>query len=512
MSTIEPLTLPKWGLAMEEGTIGQWLINEGDAFAKGDEIVEIETSKIINVLEAPIGGVLRRKVGQEGTTLPVSALVGVVADASVADAEIDAFITAFGGPTAEACSTAPAEADSTVPADAVAQSDAPAVPAQQAAVASGGSSVPQALLQGDDDSACFATPHARRFADTVGVNLNNVSGNGREGRISRDDVVTAIVSAGGQVAVPAVVEIDRTAPRSEADDSQIAATPVARRLAKELGINLHDCRASGTRGRVCKADVEAANALLNGAPVTAAAIATGAISAEQAQPEFEEQPMNGMRRTIAARLQQSKQTAPHFRVCLDAKLDNVLSLRQQINAADPSVKLSVNDFVIKACAMALVKSPAVNVQYDEESQMIRSFKNADISVAVAIDNGLITPIVKAANSKSLSQISADMRSLATKAKAGTLKPEEFQGGSFSISNLGMYGVKQFDAIINPPQGAILAVGGGEPRAVVENGELAVATVMTLSLSSDHRVIDGAVAAQFLQLLKQFIENPSLMLV
>jgi pyruvate dehydrogenase E2 component (dihydrolipoamide acetyltransferase) len=492
---------------MEEGTIGQWLINEGDTFTKGDELVEIETSKIVNVLEAPADGTLRRKVVQDGATLPVGALLGIAADPSVADAEIDAFIASFD----DGAAAADDSADSSAPVDAAVQSDAPAAPAQQAPVASGGTSVPEALLQGDDDSACLATPHARRFADTVGVNLNNVSGSGREGRISRDDVVTAIVSAGGKVAAPAAVEIDRTALRSEADDSHIAATPVARRLAKEFGINLHDCRASGTRGRICKADVEAANALLNGAPATAAAVATGAISAEQARPEFEEQPMTGMRRTIATRLQQSKQTAPHFRVCLDVKLDKLLSLRKQINAANPAVNISVNDLVIKACAMALVKSPAVNVQYDEATQTVRSFKNADISVAVAIDNGLITPIVKNANSKSLSDISADMRLLATKAKAGTLKPEEFQGGSFSISNLGMYGVKQFDAIINPPQGAILAVGGGEPRAVVENGELAVATVMTLSLSSDHRVIDGAVAAQFLQLLQQFIENPSLML-
>jgi pyruvate dehydrogenase E2 component (dihydrolipoamide acetyltransferase) len=507
MSTIEALTVPKWGLSMEEGTIGQWLINEGDTFSKGDELVEIETSKIVNVLEAPADGTLRRKVVQDGATLPVGALLGIAADPSVADAEIDAFIASFD----DGAAAADDSADSSAPVDAAVQSDAPAAPAQQAPVASGGTSVPEALLQGDDDSACLATPHARRFADAVGVNLNNVSGSGREGRISRDDVVTAIVSAGGKVAAPAAVEIDRRAPRSEADDSHIAATPVARRLAKEFGINLYDCRSSGTRGRICKADVEAANALLNGAPATAAAIATGAISAEQAQPEFEEQPMTGMRRTIAARLQQSKQTAPHFRVCLDVKLDNLLSLRKQINAANPAVNISVNDFVIKASAMALVKSPAVNVQYDESTQTVRSFKNADISVAVAIDNGLITPIVKNANSKSLSDISADMRSLATKAKAGTLKPEEFQGGSFSMSNLGMYGVKQFDAIINPPQGAILAVGGGEQRAVVEQGELTVATVMTLSMASDHRVIDGAVAAQFLQLLQQFIENPSLML-
>jgi pyruvate dehydrogenase E2 component (dihydrolipoamide acetyltransferase) len=175
------------------------------------------------------------------------------------------------------------------------------------------------------------------------------------------------------------------------------------------------------------------------------------------------------------------------------------------------VNISVNDCVLKAVAMALVKIPDVNVQFDEASQSVRRFRDADISVAVAIDDGLITPIVKGANSKTLSQISAQMRELATRAKAGTLKPDEFQGGSFSISNLGMYGVKQFDAIINPPQCAILAVGGGEQRSVVAGGELTVATVMTLSLSCDHRVIDGALAAQFLQLLKRYIETPSLML-
>jgi pyruvate dehydrogenase E2 component (dihydrolipoamide acetyltransferase) len=221
--------------------------------------------------------------------------------------------------------------------------------------------------------------------------------------------------------------------------------------------------------------------------------------------------MSGMRRTIAGRLQASKQSIPHYRVSMDIKLDALLALRKQVNDGDPGVNVSVNDCVVKAVAMALVKMPEVNVQFDEASQTIRRFRDADISVAVAIDDGLITPIVKAANSKTLTEISAEVRELATRAKAGTLKAEEFQGGSFSISNLGMFGVRQFDAIINPPQAAILAVAGAEQRPVVENGELTVATAMTVSLSSDHRVIDGAVAAQFLQVVKRFMETPSLML-
>jgi pyruvate dehydrogenase E2 component (dihydrolipoamide acetyltransferase) len=196
---------------------------------------------------------------------------------------------------------------------------------------------------------------------------------------------------------------------------------------------------------------------------------------------------------------------------MDITLDALLALRRQVNDADPGINVSVNDCVVKAVAMALVKMPEVNVQFDEASQSILRHRDADISVAVAIDDGLITPIVRAANSKTLTEISAEMRDLATRAKAGTLKAEEFQGGSFSISNLGMFGVKQFDAIINPPQAAILAVAGGEQRMVVEGGEPRVATVMTVSLSSDHRVIDGATAAQFLQVVKRFMETPSLML-
>ena len=283
------------------------------------------------------------------------------------------------------------------------------------------------------------------------------------------------------------------------------ATPLARRLAAKLGVNLNDCRVTGSRGRVSKVDVLEAHAAQN--PVVAAP----AQAVEQA-PEAEVLPMNGMRKAIAARLQESKRTAPHFRLQADLDLEALLALRSEINASAPAVKLSVNDLLIKAVGLALVKVPDVNVQFDEARQAVLRFKDADVSVAVALPGGLITPIVRQANRKSLSSISQEMLDLVTKAKAGTLKPEEFQGGTFSISNLGMLGVSQFDAIINPPQGAILAIGAGEQRVVAHNGQPAVRTQMTVTLSCDHRVIDGALGALFLKELKRLVQTPSLMML
>lgn len=221
--------------------------------------------------------------------------------------------------------------------------------------------------------------------------------------------------------------------------------------------------------------------------------------------------MSGMRRAIASRLQTSKQQSPHFRLSVDLDLERLLALRQDINREVPGVKISVNDLLVKACALALVAVPDVNIQFDEAAQSIRRFTDADISVAVALPAGLIT-IVRSANRKSISDISNEIHSLVTRAKAGTLKPEEFQGGTFSLSNLGMLGVRQFDAIINPPQSAILAIGAGEVRAVVRDGQIVARQQMTVSLSCDHRVIDGAAGAAFLRELKRLIETPTLMFI
>jgi pyruvate dehydrogenase E2 component (dihydrolipoamide acetyltransferase) len=218
-----------------------------------------------------------------------------------------------------------------------------------------------------------------------------------------------------------------------------------------------------------------------------------------------------MRKVIAQRMAESKSQVPHFYLTMDCELDELLNIRKALNAAQEEVKISVNDFVIRACAMGLMEVPAANVAYEGEGVM-RQFHTADISVAVAIPGGLITPIVRAAEQKGFKQISADMKDLATRARDGKLAQEEYQGGSFSVSNLGMFGVKQFDAVINPPQACILAVGAGEQRPVVKEGEIVPATVMTCTLSVDHRVVDGAIGAELLAAIKRYIENPALMLL
>lgn len=489
-ANIKAIVMPKWGMEMAEGDIASWHVAVGDTINVEDELVDVETSKIVNVVTSTAAGVLRAIVAQPGETHKVGAMLGVVADADVSDADIEAFIAANAGasaaaPAAEAPAAAPAAAETAPVA---------ATPAASSSASLG------ALQEGDDDSDVPASPVARRLAADYGVNLNNITGTGRHGRVSKHDLETAIKAAGGQLKGQAAGKAHQPV---LGDDSHIKATPVARRLAKDLGVNLNECRISGSRGRVSKADVEAVAArrdLLN-APTT---VVTTVVETPN-----EVTAMTGMRKTIASRLQSSKQTAPHFRVQIDAELDALLAVRKQINAANSNAKVSVNDFIIKACACALQKVPAVNVQFDGEN--ITQFQHADISVAVAIDDGLITPIVAKADTKGLVTISNEMRDLATRAKLGRLKAEEFQGGSFCVSNLGMFGIKQFDAIINPPQGAILAIGAGEQRAVVKNGQLAVATVATFNLSSDHRIIDGAVAAQFMAALKGFLEQPATML-
>lgn len=489
MDAIQAITVPKWGLTMTEATVNLWHVQEGTPIAVGDALLDMETSKITNTVESAVAGKLRRIVAQPGVTLPVAALLGVVAGDRVADGDIEAFINQY-RPEETAGTDRPA-APPAAPQPAPALQQCPTPPA--------------ALAQGDDDSAVAASSHARRLAAQHRVNLHNVGASGRHGRVSRADVVAAITAAGGDVAAAAAAVPPRGP--SSADDSRVKATPVARRLARELGINLHDCRASGSHRRVCKADVEAADSRRRAAGGSGGAQAPAVL---QPAADYQAIPMNAMRRTIAERLQRSKQQAPHYRVSVEAELDSLLSLAAQINTDNPAVKISINDFVIKACAMALVKVPQVNIQFDAASGTIRRFKDAHIAVAVAVDGGLITPIVASANRRGLLDISAAMTELSTRARAGTLQPEAFEGGTFSISNLGMFGVRQFDAIINPPQGAILAVGRAEQRPAVKRGELQVATLMTLSLAADHRVIDGAVAATFLQALQRFIEQPALM--
>ncbi|SIQ08871.1 MULTISPECIES: pyruvate dehydrogenase complex dihydrolipoamide acetyltransferase [Acidiphilium] len=306
--------------------------------------------------------------------------------------------------------------------------------------------------------------------------------------------------------------------------ARIFASPLARRMAQQAGLNLAGITGSGPNGRIVKADIDAARGQTPAAPagVPQAAAAPVAAPAASLAPKPAEitaphdaVPHSSMRKVIAKRLQAAKQTIPHFYLSMDVELDALLKLRADLNAQSPkdgagAFKLSVNDLIIKASAIALRRVPAANASFTDDA-MIR-YHDVDISVAVAIPDGLITPIIRKADQKGLAAISNEMKDLAARAKSGKLKPEEFQGGSFSISNLGMFGITSFSAIINPPQGAIIAIGAGEKRPVVRGAELAIATVMTVTLSCDHRVVDGAIGAEFLAAFKSIVEAPlSLML-
>ncbi|MEO1081722.1 MAG: 2-oxo acid dehydrogenase subunit E2 [Pseudomonadota bacterium] len=509
MAEIQLLRVPKWGLSMEEGTIALWLIEEGDDFAEGQEVCEIETSKIANVMEAPFAGRLHRIVAHPGDTLPVQAVIAVVAPAGVDESEIEAVLAAEGSVDALSDEDKSTYRLPLEPAAETATGDASQSVAARADV--GELSIPESL-KGVTSDDVFASPRAYRFAVAQGLDLSYVVGTGRAGRISMSDIRSAVRTAGGTLPSPPSAPCATALPASNVDDEEIEATPVARRLAKAWGIALAACRPTGRHGRVCKADVEAARSRA-GAPEPERGNAQKAAAApkEAAAPANPgiAVPMTGMRRTIAARLSQSKLDSPHFRVAVDVQVDAIAALRKQINAEHPGVKISVNDFVIKAVAMALVRHPNCNIQFDGD--VIQQFEHADVSVAVAMEAGLITPILRAADTKSLVAISTEMRQLATKAKASTLTPEEFQGGTFTISNLGMFGVSQFDAIINPPQAAILAVGGAREEVRFVGGEPAPITLMNLNMASDHRVIDGALAAEFLQSVKRNLESPIVML-
>lgn len=312
-------------------------------------------------------------------------------------------------------------------------------------------------------------------------------------------------------AAPAPSPAQIQAPAATTGD-RVFASPLARRMAEQQGIDLSTVAGTGPNGRIVKSDIESYRGMAQ-APATAGApAAASSASAPAAEPlvgetAYELEPVSNIRKVIARRLTESKQQVPHFYLTVDCEIDAMLAVRSDLNARakDGAFKISVNDMIIKASAVALMQVPAANASWSEEG--IKMYKQADISVAVAIDEGLITPIVRNANGKGLRTISEEMTELAAKARRGDLAPEEFQGGTFSISNLGMYGIKDFQAVINPPQGCILAVGAGEQRPVVKDGALAVATVMSCTLSVDHRVVDGAVGAEFLAAFKALIEDP-----
>jgi pyruvate dehydrogenase E2 component (dihydrolipoamide acetyltransferase) len=324
---------------------------------------------------------------------------------------------------------------------------------------------------------------------------------------------------------PKVAPAAAPAPAPANDGKRLFVSPLARRIAAQKGVDLSGLIGTGPHGRIVKSDVE--NAKPGAAkPAAAGAPASGTPSGFAALPDaklfykaedYTEVPHDSMRKAIAKRLTSAKALIPHYYLTIDCNLTSLMAVREALNAAAPknkekqaAYKLSVNDFVVKASAMALVRHPDVNASWTETS--IIKHKHADVGIAVAIPSGLITPIVFAAETKGLAQISNDVKELAGKAKDKKLKPNEYEGGSFSVSNLGMFGIKSFTSIINPPQSCIIAVGAGEERAIVVNGKIEVATMMTVTMSCDHRVVDGATGAKFLQTFKQFIEEPASMLL
>jgi pyruvate dehydrogenase E2 component (dihydrolipoamide acetyltransferase) len=447
------ILMPALSPTMTEGNIARWLKKEGDAVKSGDVIAEIETDKATMEVEAVDEGTLGKILvegGAQGVAVntPIAILLEEGEDAA-----------ALSAPAAPKAADPPlATSQQAMPDRAVASKPSPEAPAPSAANGSG--------------DRVFASPLARRLAEQAGIDLAAVRGSGPNGRVVKADVEAA--KATGPAPKPAV--------------AQPAATPAP---------------APPTKPAAPAAAAPAAKAGLDAKDL-----------ADRLGMRYRAVANTTMRKTIARRLTEAKQTIPHFYLTIDCEVDALLKIREELNGRSPkdgkgAYRLSVNDFVIKAAAVALKRVPAANASWTDDATLL--YEQADISVAVATPGGLITPIIKAAEAKGLSQISAEMKDLAARAREGKLKPEEFQGGTFSVSNLGMFGIKAFASIINEPQGAIMSVGAGEQRPVVVNGQLAVATVMTVTLTCDHRVVDGAIGAKFLQVFKAMIEDPVTML-
>jgi len=474
MSRIRAFTMPKWGIEMTEGTIAEWMVAEGDSFKRGQTICLIETAKITNEVEAEYDAVVRRiVVGGGSDAEPVGALLAVFDDGSNPDDAIEAFIAGF-KPAEGGLAKGAAKTKEKVEA---AEAAAPAA-----------SEKPRTRIETNRP----ISPEALRLAEEEGVDIAVIEGSGRGGRITHQDVVKALRGT-DMLTLKGPVPV-------EADDLKVFASPLARRIAALHGIALAGITGTGARGRISKKDVLA---LVQPAPVAAAAPGTPAFVAGENRPEVV--PFDRIRKIVAQRLTQAKQELPHFYLRASARADALLEMRKTANLV-LGCKASVNDWVVKAAAMALAKHPDVNVQVHGTD--LYRFPNADISVAVASPKGLVTPVVRSANLMRIDQLAAETRRLIDKAQAGKLSFEDMDGGTFSVSNLGMFGIENFDAIINPPQGAILAVGAARRQPVeAANGATAFETRISFTLSVDHRAIDGAAGAQFLQTLTGLIEQP-----
>lgn len=446
---------------MEEGVLTQWTKNEGDAVKSGDVIAEIETDKAIMELVARGDGILRKQLIAGGATAPVGTLIGVIA---AADENIDSLVGGAGAsaPKPEA-SAPPAGSDAT-----------PAAPPAS------GASTESAVPKSEDPAHATETGSKGATAITAGS--------------------AGAPQAGAKEETGAATSHDPNAPRPKS-------SPLARRLASDQGIELSSIDGSGPGGRIIKRDIEAA--LASGGTAKPAASTSAPARAAASGADYVDIPLTQIRKTIARRLSESIGPIPTFYLTAEYDISKVTELRTAMTELGDEFKVSVNDIIIKAVATALAKHPEVNAHWTGDG--IRQFNRVHIGMAVAIDDGLITPVIFDADRKGLSEISAEAKVLAKKARERKLKPEEFTGSTFSISNLGMFGIDQFTAIINPPEVGILAVGSATDTPVVVNGELTIQKRLRVTMSCDHRAVDGATGAKFLQTLRRLLENP-LMLI
>ncbi len=502
------IIMPKMGDAMEEGRIVQWLKKVGDTVAPGDEVAEIETDKSNVAIEAETAGTIQNIAFQAGDVAPVGAVIAVIGQGAPAMASLP---TVEAAPPARSNGSAPvSSSNGTTPppdaeivreADAAVISGAASPSTSGSEVASGAGSAPPAPPRPAPQPVFSTAPAAastpfKPYDSFVGALPENLGGS---------------ASVVGEPLAGSATEVTPT-------NERVKASPLARSMAASHRLDLSVVKASGARGEITAADVEAA---LQSSPAPAAAAPPVAAPAAAAAPApvavkvaegDEVQEYNAMRRTIAKRLAESKATIPHFYVTSEIDVEAMLALREQVNAAAESGarKITLNDFLVKAVAVSLNRHPFVNSAFSDNKRILR--KAVNIGVAVSIDDGLIVPVVQNAGAKSLRAIAAETHPLIEKARTGKLKPEEYSGGTFTISNLGQYDVENFAAIINPGEAAILAVSSIRPVAAVIDGQVAPRKRMKVTLCADHRVLDGVGGAEFLQTLKRTIENPLQILV